>query len=779
MAVIDYSDYLDAGIASIFPLHPIIAGGRCGCGNDECSVPGKHPVAANWQHVSGWTQEQIAYLTGEDEASPDNKFLSGFGVNLRPAGLLVVDVDPRNGGWQGLETLCARLGSDIRQTAGFVVKTGGGGLHIYYRLQDDSASLVTSIRDIPGIDFKSVGYVVGCGSSHASGDLYHVAHGSPHDIGPAPAPLTDMLRRPDRIRSQSGADTHDITLDELAGIVSAIKNDGRDYERWLRVGMGLHHATQGAQNGYELWLRWSEQCDAHDDALMPMKWGSFGKSANVVTLGTLIEWARQSGWATPVTFEAGDDFTGEALPGAAIDTMAGVDLEAPPGFVGRVARWINERAIFPRRNLAVAAALVAVGNAAGLRYRAGTTGVTLNVMMFGVAASGSGKDQVLQRLQECHAATGIIKAQHGAIKSEQEITRNILRHQAAYYVLDEVGVLLAKLSNASKKGTTAYLEGVVAAVMSVYSKAGGVLAVGGDLKEEMREKVMAAIAKINTRVEKGTITEAEAEPGLRGLAEQLKAVDHGIQNPFLSLYGTAEPYGFHAALNREMFVNGFLGRAMIVEEHDNVPRRKPSDHISNDDLPMTLRMGFQTLYTGGQSAPDDHARVERQGDVVTLLFSADAEKLSCSIADYWQQISEDEDAGEFSLSAIPRRAWEQTIKLAGILGASEGIITEQHVRWAHAFVKRDVEYKLRVCKAKEASDSHESSVVRDGILDAIRSKLHKDHSITIGRLHNAHRGYSRDTLLAGLEHLVATNEAVADDRTTSKGRTFRHYFAAG
>lgn len=116
---------------------------------------------------------------------------------------------------------------------------------------------------------------------------------------------------------------------------------------------------------------------------------------------------------------------------------------------------------------------------------------------------------------------------------------------------------------------------------------------------------------------------------------------------------------------------------------------------------------------------------------------------------------------------------------AGILGASEGIITEQHVRWAHAFVKRDVEYKLRVCKAKEASDSHESSVVRDGILDAIRSKLHKDHSITIGRLHNAHRGYSRDTLLAGLEHLVATNEAVADDRTTSKGRTFRHYFAAG
>lgn len=786
MLPVDYSDYLEAGIKAIFPLHPIGPGGRCSCEMDDCKVPGKHPRMSSWQHVTGWTDAQLKFMTGEDEDAIEDQFLDGFGVNLRHAGKLVVDVDPRNGGWSSLDTLQQRLGLNLRETAGFVVSTGGGGLHIYYDMPTDGGSLalVTNAPDLPGIDFKSTGYVVGCGSLHASNNRYISERGTPTTITPAPAALLDFLKKPDRVRTQSGSAVHDVSSSELREIVMAIPNTGPDYERWLRVGMGVHHATQGTDEGYEIWRAWSAQCAAHDEDLMPMKWGSFGKSATLVTLGTLLEWAKGAGWQTPVTFEITEEeaksLEYEYQPANPLDTMAGVDLLHPPGFVGQLAQWIKSRCLYPRDNLAVAAALMATANAAGMRHRVGRTGVTMNLMLFGIAASGSGKDAVLQRLQDCHTAAGIIQAQHGAIKSEQEITRNILRHQAALYAIDEVGALLAKLSNASKKGSASYLEGVVAAVMSIYSKAGGVLAVGGDIKEEMREKVNQLIAKVNSKLDRGAISDEDAKAELESLKKQLQAVDKGIEAPFLSLYGTSEPNAFNAVIGREMFVNGFFSRAIIIEEPDNVPRRRPDGEVSFAPMPFGLDVQLKSLYMGGESTPKDDARVEAQGEniPINLPLDSEAQTLSHQIADYWQQVSEDEDSDSYSLAPIPRRAWEQTLKIAGALGVAGGMVTGEHIRWAHAFVKRDIEYKLRVCKAKEASSSIDKDEIKGGILSAIRSKLHPEVSITIGKFSHAHRNYSKESLQAGLDHLVATGEARREEKKSSKGRSFVHYFAA-
>ena len=78
----------------------------------------------------------------------------------------------------------------------------------------------------------------------------------------------------------------------------------------------------------------------------------------------------------------------------------------------------------------------------------------------------------MQAVSECHAVSGIGAATHGAIKSEQEIMRNIaLRHQAAFYLVDEIGIFLQKIKNAQQRGGAAYLEGVIGLLMSVYSKA--------------------------------------------------------------------------------------------------------------------------------------------------------------------------------------------------------------------------------------------------------------------------------------------------------------------
>jgi hypothetical protein len=62
--------------------------------------------------------------------------------------------------------------------------------------------------------------------------------------------------------------------------------------------------------------------------------------------------------------------------------------------------------------------------------------------------------------------------------------------------------VLNKLANASKKGGASYLEGVVGALMSVYSKANGYLPITGDLKEELKSKLLLEYAQVEKKLEK-------------------------------------------------------------------------------------------------------------------------------------------------------------------------------------------------------------------------------------------------------------------------------------
>jgi hypothetical protein len=58
----------------------------------------------------------------------------------------------------------------------------------------------------------------------------------------------------------------------------------------------------------------------------------------------------------------------------------------------------------PRRRLAVASALVTVGNIGGLRHEDTRDGVTANILAFCVAASATGKEAVQQAMAHLHHA---------------------------------------------------------------------------------------------------------------------------------------------------------------------------------------------------------------------------------------------------------------------------------------------------------------------------------------------------------------------------------------
>ena len=138
---------------------------------------GKVPVAAKWTTIKVASRAVRRRCLAE---------LRNMGIRLKATDL-VLDIDPRNGGDEGFETLCFDIGLDEEQWP--CVITGSGGRHYYLRLPE-GVSVVEMLDGYPGVEFKSVGrQVVAAGSRHPNGELYRFSRKLPrHSQGRAHGP---------------------------------------------------------------------------------------------------------------------------------------------------------------------------------------------------------------------------------------------------------------------------------------------------------------------------------------------------------------------------------------------------------------------------------------------------------------------------------------------------------------------------------------------------------------------------------------------------------------
>jgi hypothetical protein len=119
-----------------------------------------------------------------------------FGVKLK-ADDLIIDLDPRNMEgrkvWQELKEKVPVL-QRIEKTA-TVVKTGGGGLHIYLRKPVDFM-IKKSLPEYPGIEFLTKGaYIIGAGSTHESSNNYTFIYPPFEKPVQAPGALLSLLKK--------------------------------------------------------------------------------------------------------------------------------------------------------------------------------------------------------------------------------------------------------------------------------------------------------------------------------------------------------------------------------------------------------------------------------------------------------------------------------------------------------------------------------------------------------------------------------------------------------
>ena len=103
------------------------------------------------------------------------------------SGLVVIDVDPRNGGMDTWREMKAEHGAGIEDTV--ICETGGGGLHLYYRANGHN---VSNGGLGPGVEVKSLANIVMPPSVHPLGSTYGWAMG----CGPHEREIADL---PDRL----------------------------------------------------------------------------------------------------------------------------------------------------------------------------------------------------------------------------------------------------------------------------------------------------------------------------------------------------------------------------------------------------------------------------------------------------------------------------------------------------------------------------------------------------------------------------------------------------
>lgn len=218
-------------------------------------------------------------------------------------GFFVLDID----GPEGQESLLALESQHGALPRTRTVRTGGGGLHFWFKYPEGMQIRNSTSKIAPKVDVRGDGgYVVAPPSIHSSGNKYEWAEESGWEISEAPSWLLNMATSPaDGGSNKSGlaavspedaflyfSQKTGLTKEEIIDLLAKLDPD-MPHDPWLRIGMGLNHEGGGSAEYLALWENWSAKGQKYQKGDCQKRWASFGK-ANVrpVTLRSALQMAR-------------------------------------------------------------------------------------------------------------------------------------------------------------------------------------------------------------------------------------------------------------------------------------------------------------------------------------------------------------------------------------------------------------------------------------------------------------------------------------------------------
>ena len=224
-------------------------------------------------------------------------------------GLVVIDYDHRSASSAAQDWISEHQ-FELTKTRVHATGGGSGGRHYLFKAPAGvkirgGASVVLGKVKREGLDIRAEGgYVIWW-------PLHYGQSGPMEEAQPLPAGLIDERRMDLELPAEVAAKlppkpgtSQDFQRDLLRVTEAIAHIDPEGYDAWLMVGMALHHASGGADDGLELWDAWSSggitgvlPASYAGRADMEYRWQSFhldrGKG---VTLGSLFSAAKAGGW---------------------------------------------------------------------------------------------------------------------------------------------------------------------------------------------------------------------------------------------------------------------------------------------------------------------------------------------------------------------------------------------------------------------------------------------------------------------------------------------------
>ena len=342
-----------------------------------------------------------------------------------------------------------------------------------------------------------------------------------------------------------------------------------------------------------------------------------------------------------------------------------------PGLVADLMKHILDTAPSPNVPLAFCASVVLVAALAGRKYR-DECDVRPNLYITALAPSGAGKEWGRKMIKLAIRVSGARVDVADSFASAQGIEDALFSTPNLLLLADEIDSLMKTLN---VKGETRYEE-IHKMVLSLFGESSS--------EHSMRRRA--------------------GVPGGR------------IVQPHLSVFGTAVPKNFYAALSERQMIGGLLSRMIVIDD-----RREwtPQKARPLDPLPESIKSALQYL---GRIGGDDMLLAE------PVLKTVESTKAAEDIFDRLQQkakqvingASDDEEV----VKAVWARVGELARKLALIYAISEDcicpVVGEAAALWSTTFMQKHADKMLAMVKRYGANGEFEQRCRK--FLDFISSK---------------------------------------------------------
>jgi hypothetical protein len=409
---------------------------------------------------------------------------------------------------------------------------------------------------------------------------------------------------------------------------------------------------------------------------------------------------------------------GKENPGSIPD-----DLLRIPGFVSEVMDHCLQTAPYPNPILAFAGALALQGTLAGRKVRDPDDNRT-NLYLLGLAYAGAGKDRPRKLNKEILNAVGLPGHTGDGFASGEGIQDQLFNEPCKLFQTDEIDGILQAIN----KSREARHESILTTLLTMFSSANSVF-----------------------------IMRSKAGRDLSG----------SIDQPCLSVFGTAIPEHYYTALSERMLTNGFFARMIVLECNERGVGQSPGI-LSVPERVLQTAQWWADFRPGRGNLQSWHPEpsIVPQTQEATRILAESRREIE---ANYRQA----EQAGDATRTAVWSRVDEHIRKLALVYALSEdcqaATIGSDAVTWARQFVMHQTRRMLFMSQSHVAANPFHAECLK--VLQRLREAPDGElpHSTLLKRM-------KTDTKT--LQSVIATLEQMGDIESvvnSTAGRPLRMY----